>query len=241
MKIGMMVHDLRSPLTAVLSGLDILRELTIDEHSDPMGVQALDVAGRSCHQMLTMVNNLLDISRLESGKMPLDRGPAPLSPLVHGVAFRLSPIASDRNVQVEVDISPDLPMADIDNEQISRVVTNLLDNALKFTPAGEKVIIRAVHQDIEPGEILVCSVSDAGPGIPEGAEEIIFDRFSQVRVGTHSTRQRGSGLGLAFCKLAVEAHGGRIWAQSSPGQGSTFYFTLPVADVRAWLATEQAS
>ena len=149
--------------------------------------------------------------------------------------FRLSPIASERNVQVEVDIPPDLPMVDIDNEQISRVVTNLLDNALKFTPAGKKVIIRATHQDHEMGDVLMCSVSDAGPGIPEGFEETIFDRFSQVRGQTHSSRLRGSGLGLAFCRLAIEAHGGRIWAQSLPGQGSTFYFTLPEADLEAWL------
>jgi NtrC-family two-component system sensor histidine kinase KinB len=232
---GMMVHDLRSPLTAVLSGLDILRELAVDEHTDPMGIQALDVAGRSCHQMLTMVNNLLDISRLESGKMPLECGPAPFSPLVHGVVFRLSPIAAERDVQVEVDISSDLPMVNIDNEQISRVVTNLLDNALKFTPAGKTVIISATHPDSQDGDFLLCSVSDAGFGIPAGYEETIFDRFSQVRGQTSSSRQRGSGLGLAFCKLAIEAHGGRIWAQSSPGQGSTFYFTLPVADVASWL------
>ncbi len=231
----MMVHDLRSPLTAVLSGIEMVRELIFGEDSDPLALQAMEIADRSCENMLSLVNTLLDISRLESGKMPLDRAPAPFAPLVRSAVTRLSPLAADRGVIVHTELPPDLPMVEIDNEKISRVLINFLDNALKFTPPGEKVIIRAMHQDGELGDVVLCSVSDAGPGIAEEFQEKIFDRFAQALDQTGQRGQLGSGLGLAFCKLAVEAHGGRIWVESEPGEGSTFWFTLPVADIEAWL------
>lgn len=232
---GMMVHDLRSPLTAILSGLEMMKELVIDENSDPMAIQAADVAGRSCRKMLTMINTLLDINRLESGRIPLERAPAPFGPLVHSAVSRLSPLAADRGITVHMELPPDLPMVDIDNEKIGRVLINILDNALKFTPLGEQVAIRATCEDVEGEDVLLCSVSDTGPGIPEEFREKIFDRFAQVHGQAISPERRGSGLGLAFCKLAVEAHGGRIWVTSEPDKGSTFWFALPVADVDAWL------
>jgi signal transduction histidine kinase len=167
--------------------------------------------------------------------MPLERAPAPLAPLVRTAMARLSLLAADRGVIVQSDLPDDLPLVEIDNEKISRVLINVLDNALKFTPPGEKVTIGATCEDAETGNIVLCSVSDTGPGIAEELHEKIFDRFAQVPAKTGDRGQRGSGLGLAFCKLAVEAHGGRIWVNSEPGHGSTFNFTLPVADVEAWL------
>jgi GAF domain-containing protein/nitrogen-specific signal transduction histidine kinase len=232
---GMMVHDLRSPLTAVLSGLEMIKELVIDEDSDPLATHAVEVAGRSCESMLTMVNTLLDISRLESGRIPLERAPAPFTPLARRAVSHLSPLAAERGVIVRTELPPDLPLVEIDNEKIGRVLTNFLDNALKFTPPGEQVIIRATHRNTEAENVLVCSVSDAGPGIPEEYHEKIFDRFAQVHDQAALPGQRGTGLGLAFCKLAIEAHNGRIWVASEVGKGSTFYFTLPVADTEAWL------
>jgi signal transduction histidine kinase len=232
---GMIIHDLRSPLTAVLSGLEMIKDVAFDEDSDPLAVEAMQVAGRGCQSMLTLVNSLLDISRLESGQMPLERAPAPLSPLVRSVVSRMSPLAVGRGVVVHTALAPDLPMVEIDNEKIGRVLTNLLDNALKFAPAGGRITLRAAHQNDELGNVLLCSVSDDGPGIPQEFQEKIFDRFAQVRHQAVPQRLRGTGLGLAFCKLAIEAHGGRIWVESDPGQGSTFYFTLPVADIAAWL------
>jgi GAF domain-containing protein/signal transduction histidine kinase len=232
---GMMVHDLRSPLTAVLSGLEMIKELVIDENSDPLATHAVEVAGRSCESMLTMVNTLLDISRLESGRMPLEHAPAPFAPLARRAVLHLSPLAAEHGVIVRTELPPDLPLVEIDNEKIGRVLINFLDNALKFTPRGEQVIIRATHRNTEAENVLLCSVSDVGPGIPEEYHEKIFDRFAQVHDRAALPGQRGTGLGLAFCKLAIEAHGGRIWVASEPGKGSTFYFTLPVADTEAWL------
>ena len=232
---SMMVHDLRSPLASVLSGLEMMKELEINENSDPLTVQAMQISERSCQNMLTLVNSLLDINQLEAGKMPLERAPAPFPPLARSVVSRLSPLAAENDLTVHTELSPDLPLVVIDNEKIGRVLNNLLDNALKFAPAGGTVVIRAVHQKDELGNHLLCSVSDTGPGIPKEYHEKIFGRFAQVRGQAAPRGRRGSGLGLAFCKLAIEAHDGRIWVESEPGQGSIFYFTLPVADIEAWL------
>jgi NtrC-family two-component system sensor histidine kinase KinB len=233
---SMMVHDLRSPLTAVLSGLEMVKELTVGEQSDPLAIQAMDVAGRGCQDMLAMVNTLLDISRLESGRMPLERGPAPFPPLARSAVSYLSPLAGERNITVDSDFEPGLPMVEIDNEKIRRVLINFLDNAIKFAPDGSSVMLRATHQRTEAEDVVVCSLVDKGPGIPKEFHDKIFDRFAQVRSGSAATRRRGSGLGLAFCKLAIEAHEGKVWVESEPGHGSTFFFTLPVAHVKDWLS-----
>jgi GAF domain-containing protein len=232
---GMIIHDLRSPLTAVLSGLGMVKELTTAENGDPLATQAMQIAERSCQSILTLVNSLLDISRLESGKMFLERVPSPFAPLVRSVVMRLSALAVERGVMIQTDLPLDLPLVEIDNEQIGRVLINLLDNALKFAPVGSQVILRAVPQDEETGDVLLCSVSDTGPGIPKEFHDKIFDRFAQVRSQAAPRGRRGTGLGLAFCKFAVEAHDGRIWVESEPDKGSTFYFTLPVADIETWL------
>lgn len=231
---GMMVHDLRSPLTAVLSGLEMVGELIIDKDADKSAKVAMEIASRSCENMLSMVNTLLDINRLESGSMPLSRAPAPLTPLARNAVARLSPLADNNGVTVRTELPPDLPLVDIDNEKITRVLINFLDNALKFTPPGEEIVVRATYEN-QASDFVLCSVTDAGPGIPEEYQEKIFDRFAQVHGQAGQRGQRGTGLGLTFCKLAIEAHGGRIWVESKTGKGSTFCFTLPVADIEAWL------
>ena len=232
---GMMVHDLRSPLAAVLSGLEMLQEVMVDEDSDPLAVYALQVAKRSCNSMLTLVSSLLDIHQLEDGKIPLARVPAPFAPLARSAVTRLSALAAERDIIVHTQIPPGLPMVEIDNEKVGRVLINLLDNALKFTPDGGEITLCAVHENKERGNILLCSVSDTGPGIPQEYQETVFDRFTQVQGQAASRGPRGSGLGLAFCKLAIEAHDGQIWVETESGQGCTFYFTLPVIEIDALL------
>jgi PAS domain S-box-containing protein len=232
---SMMVHDLRSPLTAVLSGLEIIDETIVKPSQDALAMQAMEVAERSCQNMLTLVNSLLEINQMEAGQMPLERAPAPFAPLARSVVSRLSPLANEHQVAIQLELPSGLPMVDMDNEKIGRVLLNLLDNALKFSPEGGQVTLKAAYPNGETGDVLLCSVSDTGPGIPEDYQEKVFDRFIQVKNQAAPKGPRGSGLGLAFCKLAVEAHEGRIWLESEPGQGSTFHFTLPVADIEAWL------
>jgi len=130
--------------------------------------------------------------------------------------------ANEAGIHLHNDVPNDLPKIRADNGKLRRVLTNLLDNALKFTPENGQVSISA---ELSLSGTITVHVSDTGPGIPEEYREKIFDRFSQVP--GQSGRRRGSGLGLTFCKLAVEAHGGHIWVEPRPGGGSTFTLTLP--------------
>ena len=220
-----LIHDLRSPLSAVLGALDVIEE----GDSSPTGGgeligQALSVARRAARRVLAMVESLLDIARMESGDMEIDLQDTHLKPVVEGVVSELLPQANDYGVILRVEIPSDLPQVHADRAKITRVVSNILDNAIKFTPSGGQVLV-ACHPT--SGEMLALEISDSGPGIPEEFREKIFEPFSQVP--EQRGRRRGSGLGLTFCKLAVEAHGGRIWVQESPGGGSIFTFTLPIA------------
>ncbi len=221
----MIIHDLRSPLTAIMGGLRLVKDGVTDDETN---VQALEVAERSCQHMLNLVELLLTISRLEAGEMPIEQRPEPLPPLIRTATSQLRPLAVDRGVLVREEISDGLPMVNVDREQIERVLLNLLDNALKFTPMGGEVVIRVEPLD---NHFIRCAVRDTGPGIPEEFQDRVFDRFFQVP-NRASMGRHGSGLGLAFCKLAVEAHGGRIWVETpANGPGSIFYFTLPTADL----------
>lgn len=219
---SMIVHDLRGPLGAIQSGLTMLGEITANLPDADFAREVIEVAGRSTRKLLTLVDSLLDISK---GQLQLKIAAVDLQQLVKNVVTMLAPVATENGIILSAQLPPDLPLVAVDEEKIGRVLTNLLDNALKFTPAGRSVVVLA--QVIEGDRPHVrCAVRDAGPGIPPEYTERIFDRF--VQVPHQNGRRQGTGLGLAFCKLAVEAHGERIWVESAPGAGSTFYFTLPI-------------
>jgi signal transduction histidine kinase len=223
---SMIVHDLRSPLTAILSGLYLLREVTHIADQSGIADEALTAAEQSCRKLLDLVNSLLDISKMEAGRMELVRKPTDLAKLVANTFDQLAPLAKDGNIALNSRIESGCQvLADVD--KIGRVLTNLMDNALKFTPPNGQVTVRVEPMPDQAGFIR-CAVRDTGPGIPPEHLERIFDRFVQAP-GGGGTR-RGTGLGLAFCKLVVEAHGGHIWVESKEAEGSTFYFTLPRSD-----------
>jgi signal transduction histidine kinase len=192
-----------------------------------------EIATNSTQRMVDLVNSILDLSRLEKGKMPLNRAPL-LLPDLFAETLRLQlPLYSAKRLQVESEASPMLPLAFADAEMIERVLQNIVGNAIKFTPAGGTITIRATeledkaasrdraHNALEP--FLRISVTDSGPGVPPEMRDKLFEKFV---VGEQ--QERGSGLGLAFCKLAIQAHGGDIWVDSAPGKGAIFVFTLPV-------------
>ncbi len=222
-----LVHDLRSPLSAILGAVDVIEEVTQQEVDDSAEVssQALQVVRRSARRVLSMVESLLDIARMRSGSMELNKVEVDLHKQASAVLADFVPLASEIGVVLRNEIPTDLPKISADASKLARVMTNLVDNALKFTPSGGEITINA-EQDGEAS--LVVKISDTGPGIPDDFHERIFERYTQVpgRKG----RWRGSGLGLTFCRLAVEAHGGRIWVDRRPGSGSVFSFTLPLAD-----------
>ena len=217
----MIIHDLRTPLTSVIAGMQTL-EVVGDLNDDQREMMGIAVVGGET--LLGMINDLLDVEKLESGSMPLEY--AALSPAAL-VAFAVSQVASlaeSERLTLVQQVAADLPPFEGDEGKLRRTLVNLLGNAIKFTPRGGTITVGAMGTD----DGIVFSVRDTGEGIPAEAFGRIFEKFGQV-----SSRQGGrttsTGLGLTFCKLAVEAHGGRIGVESVPGQGSTFRFTIPLA------------
>ena len=218
----MIVHDLRSPLTAILSSLRVLEGATPQEARSPIAGQALTVSNRSIQRMLVLVNSLLDIAKLETGELRLSLKPVSVERLCAELLPPFVQEANEQGVFLSSEFAPAIPDVHADAEILERVLINLLDNALKFTPDGGSISLRAVES---AGE-LHMSVSDTGPGVPPEFRDRIFVRFGQIP--GISGRRHGTGLGLAFAKLAIEAHHGRIWVEDNPGGGSVFRFTLPL-------------
>lgn len=214
--VHMIVHDLRSPLTSVVMTLDLLQD---GPAADPQFQrEQLRAASEAASRVNRMVTQLLDVSRLEAGEMPVLRQPGNLTTTLRRAADLIAP--SSPSVPIRVDSAAPCP-ASFDPDLIERVVVNLLANALRYSPAGAEVQLGASSENHH----VRVDVRDAGPGIAPADQDRIFEKFGQVR---STDRLRGSGLGLTFCRLAVEAHGGRIGVHSQPGHGSTFWFTLPL-------------
>jgi PAS domain S-box-containing protein len=222
-----MVHDLRNPLTGISTALKLL-DTKLSDVMSPAQHRLLEIADSSAERMVDLVSAILDVSRLESGRMPINPVSVPLRTLVAEALELQSPLAVTNDLELVDDVPLDLPPAWADRELIGRVLQNLVGNAIKFTPAKGQITITAgqceqISQDI-PFTFLCISVADTGPGVPVDLRDNLFQKFV---VGEQ--QEHGSGLGLAFCKLAVEAHGGQIWVESDPGQGATFTFSLPIA------------
>ena len=223
--IRMIVHDLRNPLTTFLSTLSVLEG---EIEGLATATEMVQEARRGCYDMLDMVDSLMDINRMEAGHSMVDAEAMRLPPLVAKVVERLQPLAQARQVTLTYEAAPDLPAVWADREIVRRIVINLLDNGLKFTPAGGVVRVALTadsdgSEGYEPG--ILCTISDTGPGIPAAYQNRIFDRYLHTNPG--GAQVQGTGLGLTFCKLAVEAHNGRIWAENGANEGSRFSFTLP--------------
>jgi two-component system sensor histidine kinase/response regulator len=216
--VHMIVHDLRAPLTAVFNYVDMVREQEVGFIS-PESVQNLDFAMKATRWMVQMVNVLLDASKFESGQMTLNPEECDVVSVLGDAIDAIRSLAEERNLHFEHE---DL-RATLDPTMVSRVLQNLLSNAIKLTPPGGEVRISLRKM----GPFLRVSVTDHGPGIATEHHPKIFEKFAQL---DSSVRQSiaSSGLGLYFCKMAVEAHGGQIGVDSELGRGSTFWFTLPL-------------
>lgn len=216
---NMIVHDLRTPLTAVILGVEMLEQF--GALSDAQR-ELVTVAAGSGKTLLGMINDLLDVEKMESGPTQLERQELSADALVAGALEQVAALAGDGQVALVTEIPANMPHFAGDENKLSRTLVNLIANAIRFTPGGTVTV--SASSDASTGkETVRFSVRDTGPGIPAEAFERIFEKFGQL--DTHS--KVGTGLGLAFCKLAVEAHGGRIQVQSTPGVGSTFSFTIP--------------
>ena len=219
---AMLLHDLQSPLGNVISTLELLR-MQMESSGDAMLLELLDIASRSSGQLQRLIASLMDISRLEAGQPVGQQKPVNLRDLVANAYEIDEPNFTRRDVVLEQQLPDDLPPLLVEENVISRVLLNLFDNALKYSRDGGIVTVEG--RAIENGEVLI-SVSDRGAGIPKEYREIIFEKFRRIK---NDSSSKGLGLGLAFCRLAVEAHGGRIWVDDAPGGGARFNLTLPEA------------
>lgn len=221
-QLAMVFHDLRSPLGNVISSLEMLSAaLLADERSADLNM-LVDIALRSSRRIVHLLNVLLDIRRLEAGQL-LDKEPTSLQEIVAEAMSQLAYLAQSRYINLVVHIPADMPDLLVDHDLIQRVIYNLLDNAIKYTRSHTDVTISAQVQP-EAGNVLIA-VADNGLGIPPEYHQVIFDKYQRIQ---REGAPKGLGLGLALCRMAIEAHGGRIWVEDTPGGGATFKFTLPL-------------
>jgi PAS domain S-box-containing protein len=219
--VRMMVHDLRNPLANIMNSLDVLHDVITEKDTSISREELLTIAKRSGKRMHQLISSILDISRLETGQAILATQQTSLDPLLRDALEFIKPQTDIRNITLTSQIEPNLPQLDIDGDMIARVVLNILDNACKFTQMGGEIELEAFRRE----GVVQVEIKDNGTGVHPAHLEIMFEKFS--RLGGQEG-PKGTGLGLAFCKLAIEAHGGRIWAESEVGQGTTIHFTLPI-------------
>ena len=218
---SMIFHDVRSPLANIVSSLDLLTTLIGDSHDDSIN-SVLKIAKRSTARIQRLINSLLDINRLESGKTIGMQQVIQIPGMMDDVLEAILPMTEVRRQTVTTVLQPDLPSLWIDLDMIRRVLVNLIENASKFTPQEGSITVGAKQE----GGWAKIWVLDSGQGIPLADQERVFEKYTRLK-GERSTS--GLGVGLAFCRLAVLAHGGKIWVESEPGNGACFFLTLPLA------------
>jgi signal transduction histidine kinase len=209
-------HDLRNPLGRIATLVPLLREETLPPADRE---QMLAVLERTTAGMMRLVQDLLDVANIEAGRLSIEAGPLDVTQLLVDLCKAYRATAVDRGLQIQCEQGRNIPMISADRGRLVQVINNLLDNAIRLTPAGGQIVLRseAVHDGVR------LSVSDTGPGIEPHEIPHLFDRFWQGQ----RNRRGSSGLGLAIAKGIVEAHAGQLWVESTPGHGSTFFILLP--------------
>jgi signal transduction histidine kinase len=220
--LAVVAHDLRNPLTAIRMDAEMLVSM-LGPKLDPFPKESLDRIYAITGRMDGLIQDLLEVSRMERGTLALEAVPRDAATMLAEAAHTLRPLASAHGLRLEVRAEDGLPPVVADGARLVQVVSNLVGNAVKFTPEGGVVTLSAARGE---GEVRFA-VADTGEGIPPEQVPHIFGAFWQAR---HADR-RGLGLGLSIARGLVEAHGGRIWVESEPGSGARFVFTLPVADL----------
>jgi two-component system OmpR family sensor kinase len=220
-------HELKTPLTSIQGFAQAILDGTAE--SAETQKQAAGVICQEAGRMHRLVLDLLDLARLDAGTADMTMAPLNLADLLQAVSQKFLPQVQKAGVTMQVEPAPDLPSISGDGDRLAQVFTNLVDNALKYTPNGGRIDLRL---SVTGGEVL-ASVSDTGPGIPAEIQARIFDRFYQADPARRGGEKRGAGLGLAIAREIVQAHGGRISVRSRPGEGTTFDVFLPLSRVRA--------
>jgi len=219
----LIIHDLRNPLGLVAGTINLL-ELTLPSEVIEQYADLLDIVNSNLDRMHRLVDSLLGVANMEPGTIHLSRADVSPALLINQTVNQLKPMLTNYEITIEVNLPDTLPTVKIDEEIIGRVLANLLDNAFKYTPSGGTVAVSACQNEQQ----ILISVANPGPTIPPEDRERVFERFTRVSGGKPAVR--GFGLGLAFCRLAVDAHGGKIWVEplDRGGEGNRFVFSLPL-------------
>src|SRR5215216_2639329 len=218
---AMIYHDLRSPLANIVSSLDVLFSMVPEDDKETVQT-ILRIAENSTDRIQRLVSSLLDVNRLESGQPVADQKAVDTIRLITQAVRDVEPVARGRRQTISAKLPKELPPIWVDEDMARRVLINLMENAVKFTPPDGQLEVGAYPEDWW----VHMWVKDNGPGIPAAEQERIFDKFTRLR---GKNKPGGLGIGLAFCRLAVLGHGGRIWVESEQGKGTAFHFTFPVA------------
>lgn len=215
--LGVVTHDLRNPLSAIQMSAALLREGGQERRAENQ--KWVDIILNTADQMNHLIGDLLDLSSIDAGRFSVDAAEQKVSAITTGAIELLEPLANEKEIRMAARVGEGVTTVWADTGQILRVLSNLVGNAIKFTPTGGAVLLTVERTESE----VLFSVSDTGPGIPAEHQPHVFDRYWQATAGD----RRGAGLGLAIAKGIVESHGGRIWADGGEGKGATFHFTLP--------------
>jgi len=226
---SMMVHDMKNPLTSIRGYLELL----LDEPSEKLPDELrrhVRISYDSSGRLLDMVRDLLDISKMEDRKLQPASDVLDLKSLIEAAHIEQSVLAKKSNKTIELDVRADLPEVKGDPDLIGRVLTNLLSNSVKHTPKGAVIRLSVLPAEGHPlapvGAAVLIGIADNGEGIPKEYHEKIFEKFGTVELRKGGAPKLSTGLGLTFCRMAIEAHGGKLWLESEPGKGATFYVSL---------------
>jgi NtrC-family two-component system sensor histidine kinase KinB len=217
----MICHDIRSPLANITSSLDVLQMSVEPDETNPAIKSLFEIAARSARRIQRLTQSMLDINRLEAGHPVVDTKPTTPISLLQDALEILRPLIENKNIEIEMDLPRETSFVIVNEGMIQRVLINLIENAIKFTPTGSKITV-GINQSTT---MVNFRVMDSGPGIPVENRQKIFDKYKRFQ---GKEEMDGYGIGLAYCRLAVESHGGFIWVDNVPGGGSQFSFTLPV-------------
>jgi two-component system, NtrC family, sensor histidine kinase KinB len=217
---AMIYHDLRSPLANILSSVEMLGTMIAADEKETSS-SILKIARHSIDRIQRLISSLLDLNRLEQHQPVGERVAVSVESLLNEALEAVGPARDGRSQSIEIKMADQLPDLCVDADMIRRVCINLTENAVKYTPVNGHILLGAEKD----GEFVRLYIQDDGPGIPEIDRERVFDKFTRLK---NTTGARGLGVGLAFCKLAVLGHGGKIWVEAAPEHGAKFVFTLPV-------------
>ena len=237
--VSLLSHELRTPLSIMREAVSLLKDEVLGKVGERQR-EFLAILSQEVERMISFVNELLDVSRLEAGRLPIEKYPVDVAQIIENNLKKIGPLLLDKKIDTEVAIVSQLPQVVADGLRVDQVLTNLIDNAIKFTPRGGKITIAAELSDRRGGDgvkhargakgnetFVRVMVSDTGEGIGEEEKRYVFDKFFQAKTDQRKSA-KGTGLGLSISKGIVEAHGGSIWFTSTRGKGTSFYFTLPV-------------